>query len=104
MISHVNWPCQYDPKTSANYALNDIDVNAPPEVVWKLLVDAENWSSYFPADGATYGVDRSTTANSQALTWATVVPPSGGQLQNPAYALTGPIKNTIFWIVRCGPS
>jgi uncharacterized protein YndB with AHSA1/START domain len=39
-----------DPKTSAIYALNDIDVNAPPEVVWKLLVDAENWSSYFPAE------------------------------------------------------
>jgi carbon monoxide dehydrogenase subunit G len=25
------------------YALNDIDVKAPAEVVWKLLVDAENW-------------------------------------------------------------
>jgi uncharacterized protein YndB with AHSA1/START domain len=35
---------------SAIYALNDIDVKAPPEVVWKLLVDAENWSSYFPPE------------------------------------------------------
>jgi uncharacterized protein YndB with AHSA1/START domain len=50
MYNHVSWPHQYDPKTSAIYALNDIDVNAPPEVVWKLLVDAENWSSYFPAE------------------------------------------------------
>ena len=25
-------------------------MNAPPEVVWKLLVNAENWSSYFPAE------------------------------------------------------
>ena len=25
-------------------------MNAPPELVWKLLVDAENWSSYFPAE------------------------------------------------------
>ena len=50
MYNHVIWPHQYDPKTSAIYALNDIDVNAPPEVVWKLLVDAENWSSYFPAE------------------------------------------------------
>jgi len=41
----VIWPHQYDPKTSAIYALNDIDVNAPPEVVWKLLVDAKKWSS-----------------------------------------------------------
>src|ERR1035438_1377674 len=50
MYNHVIWPKQYDPKTSAIYALNDIDVNAPPEVVWKSLVDAKNWSSYFPAE------------------------------------------------------
>jgi uncharacterized protein YndB with AHSA1/START domain len=50
MYDHVIWPKQYDPKTSAIYALNDIDVNAPLEVVWKSLVDAENWSSYFPPE------------------------------------------------------
>ncbi|MEV0352309.1 hypothetical protein AB0H88_41665 [Nonomuraea sp. NPDC050680] len=50
MYDKVNWPQRYDPKTSALYALNDIDVKAPPEVVWKLLVDAENWSSYFPSE------------------------------------------------------
>ncbi len=50
MYSHVIWPTQYDPKTSAIYALNDVDVNAPPGVVWKLLIDSENWSSYFPAE------------------------------------------------------
>src|SRR5436190_6802699 len=50
MYDHVIWPERYDPKTSAIYALNDIDVKATPEVVWKLLVDAENWSSYFPAE------------------------------------------------------
>ena len=50
MLSHVTWPYQYDPRRSAIYALNDVDVKAPPEVVWKLLVDAENWSSYFPVE------------------------------------------------------
>ncbi|HUA22801.1 MAG TPA: SRPBCC domain-containing protein [Steroidobacteraceae bacterium] len=50
MYDHVIWPERYDPKTSAIYALNEIDVKAPPEVVWKLLVDAENWSSYFPPE------------------------------------------------------
>ena len=50
MLSHVTWPYQYDPRRSAIYALNDVDVKAPPEVVWKLLVDAQNWSSYFPAE------------------------------------------------------
>ncbi|QCB43284.1 SRPBCC domain-containing protein [Sphingomonas sp. PAMC26645] len=50
MYDHVIWPEAFDPKTSAIYALNDIDVAAPPEVVWKLLVDAENWSDYFPPE------------------------------------------------------
>jgi uncharacterized protein YndB with AHSA1/START domain len=50
MYDRVIWPERYDPKTSAIYALNEIDVKAPPEVVWKLLVDAEHWSSYFPAE------------------------------------------------------
>jgi uncharacterized protein YndB with AHSA1/START domain len=50
MYSHVRWPQQYDPRRSAIYALNDIDMNAPPEVVWRLLVDAEKWSSDFPAE------------------------------------------------------
>lgn len=50
MYDKVSWPEHYDPRTSAIYALNDIDVQAPPDVVWRLLIDAENWSSYFPPE------------------------------------------------------
>ncbi|MDN8617526.1 SRPBCC domain-containing protein [Variovorax ginsengisoli] len=50
MYDHVIWPTRYDPRRSAIYALNDIDVKAPPEVVWQLLVDAERWSNYFPPE------------------------------------------------------
>lgn len=50
MYDHVIWPERYDPKISAIYALNDIDVKAPAEVVWKLLIDATNWYRYFPAE------------------------------------------------------
>lgn len=50
MYDKVVWPERYDPCVSAIYALNDIDVKAPPEVVWRLLVDAENWASWFPAE------------------------------------------------------
>jgi hypothetical protein len=48
MIRRVNWPSQYDPRRSAIYALNDIDVKAPGEVVWRLLIDAHNWSTFYP--------------------------------------------------------
>lgn len=47
MYDHVIWPPEYDPKLSPIYALNDVDVEAPPEVVWRLLVEATRWSSYF---------------------------------------------------------
>ena len=50
MYDRVIWPESYHPKASAIYALNDIDVKAPAEAVWRLLVDAENWSSYFPPE------------------------------------------------------
>ena len=50
MYDHVIWPERYDPKTSPIYALNDIDVRAPAEVLWKPLVDFENRSSCFPAE------------------------------------------------------
>jgi uncharacterized protein YndB with AHSA1/START domain len=50
VFNRVTWPYKYDPRRSAIYALNDVDVKAPPEVVWQLLVDAENWSIYFSAE------------------------------------------------------
>lgn len=50
MYDHVIWPERYEPKISAIYALNDVDVKAPAEVVWKLLIDATNWYRYFPAE------------------------------------------------------
>ena len=50
MYDHVIWPEKYDPKISSIYALNDIDVKAPAEVVWKMLVDAKNWAKHFPPE------------------------------------------------------
>lgn len=50
MLDHVIYPPEFDPRISAIYALNEVDVKAPAEVVWKLLVDAENWRSYFPPE------------------------------------------------------
>lgn len=50
MLDHVIFPPQFDPRISAIYALNEIDVKAPADVVWQLLIDAENWECYFPAE------------------------------------------------------
>ncbi|PUB24915.1 uncharacterized protein YndB with AHSA1/START domain [Promicromonospora sp. AC04] len=50
MYDKVSWPDEFHPRISAIYGLNDIDIDAPPEIVWKLLVDAENWHTYFPPE------------------------------------------------------
>lgn len=50
MLDHVIWPEKFDPRISALYALNEVDVQASPETVWRLLVDAENWKNYFPPE------------------------------------------------------
>jgi hypothetical protein len=47
MLSKTNWRYEHDPRRSAVYVLNDIDVKALPELVWKLLIDAENWSRFY---------------------------------------------------------
>ncbi len=45
MYEEVIWPERHRPRVSAIYALNDIDVDAPSELVWTLPIDAEHWSS-----------------------------------------------------------
>ncbi|PRD42606.1 ATPase [Phyllobacterium phragmitis] len=50
MLKRVKFPPENHPGVTALYALNEIDVKAPAEVVWQLLVEAENWSSYFPPE------------------------------------------------------
>jgi len=47
MCSHVLWAHQYDPTVSAILVRKHIDVNAPPGVVWKPLVDAESCRATF---------------------------------------------------------
>ena len=50
MLDHVIYPPQYDPGISPIYALNEVDVKASAAGVWQLLVDAENWSRWFPPE------------------------------------------------------
>ena len=42
MYDHVIWPEQYDPRHSAIYALNDIDVKAPLRLVAPVKLGLKN--------------------------------------------------------------
>jgi hypothetical protein len=43
----INWPAEYEPSKAKFFVHNRIQVNAPPEIVWDLLIDAANWSSWY---------------------------------------------------------
>ncbi|UII74516.1 hypothetical protein LV716_09575 [Flagellimonas sp. HMM57] len=34
----INWPKEYDPKDAGFFAHNEIDIKAPPEKVWDILL------------------------------------------------------------------
>ncbi|EON76025.1 hypothetical protein ADIS_3503 [Lunatimonas lonarensis] len=43
----IEWPEQFNPEKSDFYVHNEIEINAAPEVVWKLLIEASDWNKWY---------------------------------------------------------
>ncbi len=43
----INWPAEYIPEEATFFLHNSIDIKAPPQVVWDILVDAKSWSQWY---------------------------------------------------------
>lgn len=43
----INWPEAYAPEDARFYVQNAIDINASPEAVWAILMDAEAWPEWY---------------------------------------------------------
>ncbi len=43
----INWPAEYEPSRSKFYVHNEIDINAPRQVVWDILMQAEQWPDWY---------------------------------------------------------
>jgi hypothetical protein len=46
----VVWPEEFNPEKAKWYVYNEIEINAKPEVVWNILIDAKKWHTFY--DGA----------------------------------------------------
>ncbi|MCU0400659.1 MAG: SRPBCC domain-containing protein [Algoriphagus sp.] len=45
--NQISWPNQFEPKKSDFYVHNEIEIQASPERVWQLLIDAGNWPKWY---------------------------------------------------------
>ncbi|HMO40350.1 MAG TPA: DinB family protein [Saprospiraceae bacterium] len=43
----IYWPEKFDPKIAKFYVYNEIDINASPETVWNILIDATKWHTFY---------------------------------------------------------
>jgi uncharacterized protein YndB with AHSA1/START domain len=43
----INWPPKYEPSKSKFFVHNEIEVNAPAEIVWDILLRAEEWPKWY---------------------------------------------------------
>jgi len=43
----INWPVEFNPIKSNFYVQNEININADPKKVWKLLIEAKQWNQWY---------------------------------------------------------
>jgi len=43
----IDWPERREPSSAQVFAQNTIDIVAAPEIVWSLLIDCEQWPSWY---------------------------------------------------------
>jgi DinB superfamily len=51
----VVWPDEFNPVKAKWYVYNEIEINAKPEVVWDILIDAKKWHTFY--DGAQSAIE-----------------------------------------------
>lgn len=43
----IHWPEEFHPSKASFYIHNQIEIQAPPEVVWAILIDASKWPDWY---------------------------------------------------------
>lgn len=43
----INWPADYAPDEADFFVHNRIEINAPPETVWNVILEAETWPDWY---------------------------------------------------------
>ena len=43
----INWPEAYKPEKSGFFVHNEIEIEANPEIIWSILIEAESWPNWY---------------------------------------------------------
>ncbi len=46
-VEKIKWPDGYNPSQSNFFVHNEVEINASPDMVWKNLIDALKWESWY---------------------------------------------------------
>jgi hypothetical protein len=60
-FEQINWPVNYEPTKCKFYVHNEIKINAKPEIVWGILIDALKWQSWYKGAKNVYFTNSSDT-------------------------------------------
>ena len=73
-VSQINWPETYAPADAGFFVHNEIEIAAPPEAVWRILVDAESWSDGYEGarDVNIQQADAGELTSESVFTWKTM--------------------------------
>ena len=71
---NINWPAEYEPAKAKFFVHNEIDIQAPPQAVWKILIDAENSPTWYEgaANVLIQGDSSEQLSTDAVFTWRTM--------------------------------
>ena len=68
----VQWPEEYLPESAGFFVHNEIDIEASPELVWNILIDAESWPEWYEGARGVNIKDREQLGKDAELSWETM--------------------------------
>ena len=74
LSKEINWPEAYKPGESKFFVHNEIDINASPETVWNVLINATEWEEYNDGASNLVLIDNTTGKlnENSVFTWKTM--------------------------------
>ena len=74
LSKEISWPEAYIPEESKFFVHNEVDINATPETVWNILINAGEWEDYYKGASNLVLIDNTTGKldENSVFTWKTM--------------------------------